>query len=132
MADGAAALDAHIARIRQLPGLVKRAAPEVRDVLERELRLTIAAGRSPSGVAWKPRADGSQALQNAASALAVTVVGTVVIARLTGVEVRHHLGAVKGGIRRQILPSGGIPAPVSKGIHVALTREFRRTMGAGA
>lgn len=129
MADGRAALDAHIRRIRELPGLVDRAAPEVARAVERELQLQIRRGETPSGRSWKLRADGGAALVNAGKALTVRVVGKVVLVRLEGPEARHHLGAVRGGVRRQILPTASIPEDMAEAIGDAFTREFRRTMG---
>jgi len=132
MSDGAAALDAQIARLRRLPTLVQSAAPGVARALELELQKQIAAGEGPGGAAWRPRADGSKPLQNAAKALTVTAVSTVVIARITGVEARHHLGAVRGKVKRQILPTAGLPQPMARAIETVVTREFTKIMhGAG-
>ncbi len=129
MADGAAALEAHIARLRQLPGLVQRAAPEIARAVELELRLQIGAGVDPSGKALVRTAEGKQPLRGAAAALEVHVVGTVVVCSLTGVEARHHLGWVKGGIRRQILPTGRIPDPMTRAIRKVCVKHFEQTMG---
>lgn len=129
MANGRALLDEHIRRIRQLPELVDRAAPDIAKAVERELQAQIRRGETPSGRSWKPRADGGAALFNAGKALTVRAVGKVIVARLTGPEARHHLGAVRGGIRRQILPTRTIPADMADGIRETLAREFRKTMG---
>lgn len=132
MADGRALLRAQIARLRKLEGLTKDVAPKVARAVERELRAQIAAGKGPDGKPWKPRQDGGQPLRNAASALSVRAVGDVIVVRLDGVEARHHLGAVRGGVRRQIIPTGSMPDAVSRAIEQVVTREFRAVMGAAA
>lgn len=123
-------MDALIARVRQLGDLVDEAAPEIAKALELELQLQIAAARGPGGAAWAPRkSDGGKALQGAAAQLTVRVVGRVVIARLVGVEARHHLGYVRGGVQRQILPTAGIPDPMVRSIRKVLDRKFGELAG---
>lgn len=132
MADGRAALRAQIARLRKLSGLTKDVAPKVARAVERELRAQIAAGKGPDGKPWKRRQDGGQPLRNAAAALSVRAVGDVIVVRLDGVEARHHLGAVRGGVRRQIIPTGSMPDALTRAIEEVVTREFRSIMGAAA
>lgn len=131
MADGISKLEAHIARIKQLPGLVGRIAPAVGRALEGELASQIARGVGPDGTPWPRTKTGEQPLQHAARALRVRSVGTTVVASLEGHHARHHLGAVKGGVRRPILPTAKIPDPVTKAIATVVTAEFKKTMGAG-
>ena len=124
-AAGFAALDAHIARIRALPGLAQRAAPDVAQALRDELRRQIAAGTDPDGRPWTLTEAGRQALATAAAALTVGSSGVQVIMRLRGHVARHHLGRAKGGIVRRILPTAGIPAPLARAITAVLADHFK-------
>jgi hypothetical protein len=95
-----------IARVENLPRVVvKRAAPDVAEVVEAELRRTIAAGTTSDGKAWAPREDGGKPLATAADSLVVVPVGTRILARLRGHVARHHRGIARGGIERPILPT---------------------------
>ncbi|MBN8609145.1 MAG: phage virion morphogenesis protein [Deltaproteobacteria bacterium] len=134
MRDGASEMDAMVAQLRALPGMVERAAPDIARALDDELRANIARGVGPDGTPWKPTKDGTAPLANAGKALSTRAVGTVVLARLDGVEARHHLGAIRGSskenwLARPILPSNKIPAPVAKAIKTILTEEFEETTG---
>lgn len=122
-------LNAQIARIRGLGvALTRDVAPRVAKALEHELVEQIDAGKRPDGKPWPLTKDGKRALQDAARSLSVRAVGTVVLARLNGVVSRHHLGAVKGGVRRQILPTGKMPGPVASAISKVLDEAFRQHM----
>lgn len=121
-----------IARLRQLRQLPEQAAPKVAVALEGEIKKTIAKGTAPDGTPWPATKDGRQPLTSAGKALTVTAQGSVVVARLDGHIARHHLGAVRGKVKRQILPSAKLPAQVSKAITTVVTGEFRRTMSGGA
>jgi hypothetical protein len=74
---------------------------------------------SPDGTPWQKTKAGEQPLQNAAKALTVVAVGNTVVATLRGPEALHHLGAVKGHIRRQILPTRAIPDSAVKALENA-------------
>lgn len=128
MAEGAAVLDSWIARLRELPKFADRAAGEVAPVLEQELLANVANGVGPDGQAWPLTQDGRVALQGARRGLTVRAVGSVVVARLEGIYARHHRGAVRGGVRRPILPSGKTPATIVRAVREVVTREFQRTM----
>ena len=130
MASGHAELAAHLQRLRALPTLAERAAPEVAEALEEEMARQISRGEGPSGEKWKRTQQGELPLQGAAANLRIRPIGTTVVMRLEGHHARHHLGAVKGKVIRRILPTGGIPDPMTKAIKTVVTREFRRTMGA--
>lgn len=130
MANDHSALDAHIRKLRELGGLVERVAPKVAVALERELEANARAGVGPDGKPWAPKQDGGKALQGVPDELRVRAVGTRIVARLTGHYALHDRGRAKGGVRRQILPSGEIPTPVAKAIDAVIDAEFRRTMGA--
>lgn len=129
MADGFAALDAHIRRLRELEHLVPDAAPEVARAVENELDANIASGVGPDGTPLKRTRDGRVPLRNAATKLRVRAVGPVVLCTLDGPEALHDQGRARGGVRRQILPSGKIPQPVTKAINTVITDRFNKTMG---
>jgi hypothetical protein len=130
VANSHAALDAHIRKLRALGQLSARAAPKVATALEHELLANVERGVGPDGKPWPPTEDGHLPLQGAGDSLSVRAVGTVVVARLTGIHAMHHRGAVRGGVRRPILPSGKIPEPVAKAIDRVVDEEFKRIMGA--
>lgn len=131
MANGFAALEAHIARLHALGELTRRAAPAAADAVEGVLHRQIAAGVDPDGKAWAPRKDnGEQPLQHAADALAVVPLGTKVYCRLKGPEARHHRGTARGGIVRRILPVKGLPKPMERAITDAIVDVFNETMEA--
>lgn len=126
------ALDAHIARIRQLEQLGARAAPEVAQAVEREIGTQIVAGTGPDGKAWPKTQAGTAPLRGAARALRVRAISSVVVATIEGHHALHHQGRARGGVRRQILPTKGIPQTVERAITKVVTGEFRRTMGGAA
>lgn len=130
MADGMAALDAQIRRLRELERLAPDAAPDVARAVDRELGAQIAAGRAPDGTPWPRTQRGTAPLRGAAKALRVRAMGSVVLCTLEGPEALHHLGRARGGVRRQILPSNKIPTPVTKAISEVVKERFRKTMGA--
>ncbi len=109
MADGMAALQAQIAELRRLARDADDLPARVADGLRDELQANIAAGRDPNGRQWQPTQDGRRPLTNAAKALDVRATGNTVFATLVGVEAKHHLGAVKGKVKRQILRDSRIP-----------------------
>lgn len=129
--NGFAALDAHIARLGKLPGLVRAVAPEVAETVEAELLSSIAAGKSAEGKTWAPRQDGGQPLKTAGNSLAVVAMGTKVFARLRGHVARHHKGIAKGGVERPILPTDGIPPKMAEAIRKVVLRRFNQEVGHG-
>jgi len=124
MSDGFADLDAMIARVRELPELGRKAAPEIAEALEQEIEKTIAAGTDSLGNPWQAREDGGRPLATAAKALVVVPVGTRIVARLTGHIARHHLGRAKGGIYRPILPTSGLPPAFARRTRAILVDHF--------
>jgi hypothetical protein len=132
MSDGDAALAEFIARVRRLGTLGADAAKIAAPYVLEAARETAAAGTTPSGEAWAPKKDGGRALVNAADALSVEAVGSVVVLTLTGPEVIHNRGTTKYP-KRQILPAGGagIPANIGKALARAAKEAFDRTMGGG-
>lgn len=131
-ASGFAALDAMIGRLRAVRGLARAAAPAIAEELERELAANIDAGVGPDGESLKPTAKGDRPLKHAVRALSVKAVGTVILARLTGPEAKHHLGIARGHIARRILPTRKIPSPVTASIGRILSAKFMDIMKGGA
>jgi len=123
-----ATLDAWIARVRSLPELGKRAAPDVADMLERELRGTIAAGQSPDGAPLELTQEGEVPLTGAGKALGVAAIGGTVYVRLKGVEAAHHLGRVRGGKARQLIPVNALPPAMAEATARILSKHFTDTM----
>jgi hypothetical protein len=128
--DGDAALAAFIDRVRALGKLPETAAKVAAPLVLEAAKETAAAGTDPDGTAWAPRKDGGRALVNAAEALSVETVGTVVVLRLTGPEVIHNYGNTRVP-RRRILPDGGagIPANITKALIKGAQQAFARTTG---
>lgn len=100
--------------------VAKDAAEELKTLLLAQ----IAAGVDPQGKPWAPTKDGRRPLVNAAEALEVTSLGTVVIARLKGPTALHHLGLANGGITRQILPTRGLPQALITALQVVVKRRL--------
>jgi hypothetical protein len=129
---GYAELDAMIATVRAIPRLTVTAAPDVALAVRDELARTIAAGTTPSGVAWRPRKDdGGPVLKNAAAAIHVGAVGSTIYVRLTGPEARHHLGSARGGTMRQVIPVGVVPAAMGEAVRRVLVRHFDELVKGG-
>ena len=132
MPDGTAKLNEQIVRLRSLPGLIPRIAPAVARVVERKLNENISKGIGPDGAPWPLRkADGGLALQSAGKALSVNAVGNVIVCRLTGIFAKHNYGAVRGKVKRRIIPKTRVPGPMADAIREVLAGEFRATMKSG-
>lgn len=129
MADPLHAIRKMRRKVLELGETPEAIAPKVADAAKSELASQIAAGRDPSGKSWKRRQDGRKALANAADAIEATAVGDVVVLRIEGHHARHHLGAVRGKVRRQILPTGGVPAPMVRALQAVAEEHFDKTMG---
>jgi hypothetical protein len=133
MADGSVAVAEMIRRLRECGSMVDRMAPAVAVAAKREVIATASAQERPDGKAWAPGKDGQPVLRGVAGALQATAVGTRVVLRLDGHYARHHVGAVRGGkkgsLRRQILPTGTMPAPMTRAIERVAEDEFKKTMG---
>lgn len=115
-------------RIRELETLGERSLSRVARVVEIEAKRTAAAGLDPEGRPWPRTKRGARALPNADKAIAVRAIGRSIAMRLSGPEARHHLGRVRGGVRRQILPTVRIPPRMDAAIREVVRDEFRRTV----
>ena len=129
MADAIPALDDWIRRLEGLPAAGVDAAPEVARVVDAELRGNIAAGRAPDGTSWPATADGHRALRHAGEKLRVRAIGATVVATLSGVEALHDRGRAKGGVRRQIIPTGKAPGPVAAAVRRVYRDVYARQLG---
>lgn len=89
----------------------------------------ISAQRAPDGTPWTPTQDGHPALQNAAKAVQIRTTGGSVVLSVEGVEWRHNVGAVNGGRRRALIPSGELPKSyadaVDQEVRIAFSRALR-------
>lgn len=126
-----AAIDRMIQACRALARLPELAAPIVARNVEAELRASASAGRAPDGTAWAPRKrDGGKPLANAANAISVKALGTVVLIVLTGHHVFHHFGA-GGKPARRIIPQGSIPPKLGNAIRLGFVEPFRKNVKGG-
>jgi hypothetical protein len=120
-----------IDRLNQLGDLPAEVAKDVAPALDAEIRKNISAGVDPEGKPWLPTKDGKKPLANAGAALSVKAISSVVQAKLVGHVALHHLGAAKGNIRRQILPSSRLPQPMTAAIKAVAAKRFNDKMRKG-
>jgi hypothetical protein len=118
-----ATLDRMIAMARSMATLAQDAAPIAARYVETSLRTTAAAGQAPDGTPWSMKKDGGHALKNAAAAISVKAVGTVLLVILRGHHVYHHFGA--GVPRRQIIPQGSMPAKLGNAIRLGFAQPWK-------
>jgi hypothetical protein len=124
-------LDAMIAKIRSIPELVKRAAPDVAEAVHESILETIQAGTDPEGKAWAPRkADGGRPLAGAAHAVKAAAIGSRILVRVAGPEARHHLGRGRGGTVRGIIPTRLTPQ-LAQRVRDILVEHFRELVKEG-
>lgn len=125
MADGNAAIDDMIRRLRAIGRMAKDGATDAAREFEAELKRSLAAGVAPGGAAWQATKAGGRPLKRAAAAVTVTAVGSVVLARLTGHHVWHHFGTAKVPQRQQ-LPTGALPGSLGDAIKRGLVNFWNR------
>lgn len=121
-----AALDDLIERVSTLPKVVNAAMPEIAREWKRKLQATVAASTTPTGEPWADKKKGEgKPLVGAArdGTLGVAEVGNVIYVRLSGVEARHHRGAVRGKVARQIIPRGSTLPPAFRDIVIRMLRK---------
>jgi len=129
MGNGLYEIDEQIARLKNVAGLPREAAPGCAVALREYLDRQISAGRAPDGSTWAPRKDdGGKPLEGAAKALVVVPVGTHVFARIKGPEARHHRGIAKGGVVRQILPTTEFPDVLVRAFKAVIVETFSKIM----
>ena len=127
MADGFAALQAQIARLRGLGVMAKEAAPEVAEAIAVELRGKAAAGVSPDGAPWAPTKAGGAPLRGAAGNLRVSNVGGSILIRITGPDAMHSTGRGRGKVVRRVVPTE-ISDGMGRAIQSTLTDWFHKAM----
>lgn len=98
-------LNRMIAALEAIKHTPEQIAAIVRDELDAHLRATIAAQTTAYGEPWEPSKYGGPMLMNAAAAITYTINGRKLRVRLTGIEAKHHFGAVRGGRKRPIIPN---------------------------
>lgn len=126
---GFAALDAQIRKLRELGEIPARVAPRVAQSAKREIQRNVSAQRGPDGKPWPKGKQGQPVLRGAGKAVRASAVGSVVVLSLDDHHARHHLGAVKGKVKREILPTTKIPRPMTRAIERVVTGEFHAIMG---
>jgi hypothetical protein len=89
-----------LARLSLLP---EEAARMAAPIVERVVKANVQAGKTPQGVPWLAKKDGSQALVHAADHLKVIAQGTVIRIQLDGVDVIHNYGTRLGSARQEQL-----------------------------
>jgi hypothetical protein len=118
-----AALDRMIATARSMATLAKDAAPIAARHVEAQLKATASAGAAPDGTKWPDTKKGERALKNAAEAIRVQAVGTVILIVLTGYHVYHHFGA--GVPRRPIIPQGSMPRRLGDAVRLGFVQPWK-------
>ncbi|WP_437623383.1 hypothetical protein [Sorangium sp. So ce1151] len=124
-----AVLERMIAACKELERLPEHAAPIAARKVHEQLQRTANAGQTPDGTPWALRKkDGGRAMVNAAKAIAVRAIGTVILITLTGPEVFHHFGA-QGKEPRRVIPQGSLPAKLGNAIRLGFVEPFSRVRG---
>lgn len=95
---------------------------------KRALMQSIAQGRSADGARWRPTQAGKRPLRNAAQAIAVEVGRGLIRLTVRGHHALHHLGRAKGGVRRPILPTEGLPPSMAAALREAALDAFKRSL----
>lgn len=122
-------MDAQIRKLNQLAnGFPERVAPLVGAAGKEELKKQATAQEGPDGKPWEKSEEGKDVLVNSGNKVRVTIEGTSVTFSIRSPEARHHIGAVKGGKRREILPNARIPQKMTKAITKVVTGEFQAVM----
>lgn len=119
------ALAAMIASCRKMETLVADSMPALTQAVRAEMERTIAAGTTADGEQWQPTKQGLQPLRQAAKAVSVLSVNKTIFVTIVGPEARHHLGYVRGGRKRAIIPeSSEIPSPMAQSLRAVLQQAF--------
>jgi metal-dependent amidase/aminoacylase/carboxypeptidase family protein len=107
------ALNALVASMQNLQTLVPDSMPALVAAVRTETERTITAGTTAYGQRC-----------HAAKALTVMSVNKTIYITLTGPEARHHIGRVKGGRKRAIIPERGLPSAMANAMRAVLQRAF--------
>jgi hypothetical protein len=122
-------LETVIAELRRLPEQKERILGALAQSVIEEAGKRIAAQQAPDGSAWPATRDGRKALRNAKRALTYKVSGSTVVVFLSGVEARHHFGAIRGAKGK----SAEYARPILPGVQdkSVLSRAFRKSVAEG-
>jgi hypothetical protein len=126
-----AELQGWIDKVNTLGVLPSEIAKDVAPALDAKIRENISAGVDPEGKPWPLTKTGQKPLTNAAAALSVRAISSVVQAKLEGHVALHHLGAARGNVRRQILPSSRLPQPMTEAVKEVAIKRFNAHMTKG-
>ena len=127
-------LDEIARRVKSLPHeLTVAAAPEIARAVRMVFVETVNQQQTPYGEPWPPRTRGTApVLVHAAESITASSVGARITITVLGINARHHKGAVRGSVQRQMIPyrkdgQRGITPAVHAAIVKILDRRFRET-----
>jgi len=129
VSDADASLDRYLAKLEELGAQPRTIGPVAARAIERETDDQIARGVDPDGKPWPLTKDDSRPLANAAKAVSVRAVNGAVVMTVTGPEALHNEGKARGRIERRIIPSGSLPAPLSRVLSETIDADRARIMG---
>lgn len=124
------ALQSMIDSVNKLETLVADSMPALSKAVRTEVERTIAAGTTAYGEQWEATKKGERPLRKAAAAVVVMSVNKTLYITLSGPEARHHLGRVKGGRKRGIIPERGLPSTMADSMRAVLQRAFDEAVAA--
>lgn len=101
------ALDAFARRVDSLPGVLAEIAEDGARIIRDEIATNIDRGVAPDGTRWPETEDGHAPLVDAMKAVTVEASGATIKALVAAgsIEERHNAGRVRGGRKRQIIPT---------------------------
>lgn len=122
-------LEAYVARLRRLPGMLERAAGKCAESVDKAINASLAAGHGPNGQVWAPRKDGKAPLQTAPGrATRTRASGTTIITVLGETGFVFAQRGFRGVAPRPVLPNKLSPEMI-EAIKAPLRDEFNKTMG---
>ncbi len=123
-----AALQREIAKLRALAASTATLAPRVGEACLNVIVENVEAGRGPDGTPWQPTKAGGIALRgDAHKGLAMVALGSRVVITLDGSRVYHHRGQTRGNIARPILPTRGMPQPMTEAVRRVVNEWFEES-----
>lgn len=123
------ALDAQIQRLRAVKLVAEEAAPKVAVRLKKIIDLQVLQGLGPDGKPWQRNADLSISLAGAARAITVEAHGKVIQVKVGFPFSFHNTGNTRGGIRRQIIPTNTLTAPLTQAIKEVIEEHIAEAVG---
>jgi hypothetical protein len=132
-------LDSVLSKLAALGTFPEKVAGACTPLVKRAAVETAKSGRTPWGEPWAPRKkDGKPALVNAASAIEVRAVGSLVRIVLVGISTGSAKVQAIQHWRRQVIPrhttskgrgGQGLPPQISKALHDGATKLFEQLAG---